>query len=704
VAWTDALDPLAADDARSVLENIALAGQTPPAADVPAPVADVDPVPAILFDGTLTSLWVPVSVAGGNFDAFAHSAPGLLAVDVPAGQSWGKTGIRSADPLIGASTGPEGLLFRLDPARTDSFVIALTDSAADDEWGSHVLRLHWAPRAEGGSVAVMFHRQREIWRQVFPDIAAPEEIRLTLDPAGAAAFVMPGGIRMEVRLDSPPAEGYRLHVIAQPADANLPARLALRGIERIDDVAPAMAAPVWPSRPVELVLFDGSLGQAWMPVSIAGGNFAQDATLGPNGLRVAIPPGRGWAAVGIHSVQPAVWLDDFRNGDEIVIEAEIDPAGTGSFLFALSASGGSGYPYEAQVPNLAVQRHAATADTPARYEVHLNPHRDGDFWQAAAPSEVPSRLTIRLRPGEAIVELPGMEPVVRAWPHLVEGQGLRIVAYAFEPALDAGTALALTRIAARRTDADLPPTAPGPAPGVDPLPMAVVFDGTLSPAWEPVGIAGGDFDAFARPSPEGLHINVPAGNVWGKTGLLSAAPLVTLDSLSSRTPTRIDLALDPGIGDTLNVALSWEKTPEMWPSHLAWYTLMPDPRRDVWVLALHSGGAAEWSREIDGGWMRDHWNGHVLIDVADGWTRISLPDGPSLRAPVSFGAPQAHYATILAHAPREGAAARLTLRSVAVGRVTPEGMSALDRWELVDDAEFDPEGYLDDLAATELIE
>ncbi len=710
VAWTDALDPLAMDDARSVLDSIALAGRAPPADaadaddDRPTQVAVADPDPAILFDGTLDSGWVPISVAGGNFDAFARPAPGLLAVDVPAGQSWGKTGIRSADPVIGASTGPEGLLFRLDPTQTDSFVIALADSAGDDEWGSHVLRLQWAPRAEGGAVAVMFHRQREIWRQDFPDITAPEEIRLTLDPAGAAAFIMPDGIRMEARLDTPPAEGFRLHVIAQPADANLPARLALRGIERIDDMDPAATAPIWPSRPDELVLFDGSLGRAWMPVSIAGGNFAQDATVGPNGLRVAIPPWRGWAAAGIHSVQPAVWLDDFRDGDEIVIEAEIDPAATGSFVLALSASGGSGYPYEAQVPNLAVQRIAATGDTPARYEVHLNPHRDGDFWQAPAPAEPPSRITIRLRPGEAVVELPGAEPVVRAWSDLVEGQGLRIVAYAFEPAQDAGTQLALTRITARRTVATLPRPAPGPAPGVDPLPMTVVFDGTLSPAWEPVGIAGGDFAAFARPSPDGLRIDVPEGNGWGKTGLLSAAPLVTLDSLASRTPTRIDLALDPDIAETLNVALYWDKTPEMWPSHLAWYSLMPDPRRDVWVLGLHSGVAAEWSREINAAWMRDHWDGHVLIDVAEGWTRIGLPEGPSLRAPVSFGAPQAHYATILAHAPQEGAAARLTLRSVSVGRATPEGMSALDRWELVDDAEFDPEAYLDDLAATEMIE
>jgi hypothetical protein len=71
---------------------------------------------------------------------------------------------------------------------------------------------------------------------------------------------------------------------------------------------------------------------------------------------------------------------------------------------------------------------------------------------------------------------------------------------------------------------------------------------------------------------------------------------------------------------------------------------------------------------------------------------------------VSFGAPQAHYATIIAHAPREGEAARLVLQSVSVGRVTPPGMTAVDRWELINDAQFDPEAYLNDLAEMDQLE
>ncbi len=707
VAWTDALDPLGADDARSMLDSMTLASQTAMVADLPVPETqgDATELPSTtIFDGTLSPAWLPLSVAGGDFAAFARPEPGMLRVDVPAGNAWGKTGIRSVEPVIGTEVLPDGLVFRFDPDGTDAFVIALADNPGDDDWSSHVLRLHWAPRAEGGATAAMFHRQRLVWRRDFPDITGPEEITLMLDPSGAAAFVMPGGLRMETPLEPLPSEGYRVLVLTHPGDANLPARMALRGIERIADPAPFDAPPVWPSHPDEEILFDTSMGRAWMPVSLAGGDFARDATVGPQGLQVAIPPGFGWAAAGIQSAQPGIWLDQFSDGAEIVIEAEIDPDATGSFVFALSASGSAGYPYEAQIPNLSVQRHAATADAPARYEVHLNPHRDGDFWQAPAPAEPPSRLVIRLRPGEATVELPGAVPVVRAWPDLVEGQGLRIVAYPFQPALDAGASLTLTRITLRRTLPDLSTVTTGPAPGVDPLPMEMKFEGTMTPAWEPVGLAGGDFGTFATPSEDGLQIEVPEGNGWGKTGLLSTAPLVTLDELSSRTPTRIDLELDPAVENTLNVALYWDKTPEMWPSHLAWYSLMPDLRRDVWLLGLHSGVAAEWVREVDGTWMRDHWNGHVFIDVAEGWTRISLDGGPSLRAPVSFGAPQAHYATIIAHAPREGEAARLVLQSVSVGRVTPPGMTAVDRWELIDDAQFDPEAYLNDLAEMDQLE
>lgn len=56
------------------------------------------------------------------------------------------------------------------------------------------------------------------------------------------------------------------------------------------------------------------------------------------------------------------------------------------------------------------------------------------------------------------------------------------------------------------------------------------------------------------------------------------------------------------------------------------------------------------------------------------------------------------HATILAHAPRENAPARLALQGVSTGLVAPAGMDRLTRWQLDEPEAFDADAWLSDLA------
>ena len=54
----------------------------------------------MLFDGKLGDQWLELSTSGGDYSKFAQIKDEMLVVDVPAGNSWGKTGIRSAETLF----------------------------------------------------------------------------------------------------------------------------------------------------------------------------------------------------------------------------------------------------------------------------------------------------------------------------------------------------------------------------------------------------------------------------------------------------------------------------------------------------------------------------------------------------------------------------------------------------------------------------
>ncbi len=719
-AWAEDAAPLAADEAQQVLADLALAGQaisgTAGSAVAPPPVKPPPPAPPeapatagsaadpdLLFAGEPGPAWLPVGVAGGDFDAFAAAAPGRLQVEVPEGHGWGKTGVRSAGPVLGrdAVAGrPEALSIRFDPAATGSFVLALADRDGDDEWGAHLLRFAWMPLPEGGSKVFVDRRQSAVLQTAVGDLQ-PDQIVLILDPSGSATFVLPDGRRLETLLPSLPAEGMWLHAVAHSPAANQPARMALTEIRRLPAPAAAPTPAPWPDRGDKdggdkpEVLFDGRLGRLWAPHALAGGDFGRDARLDAAGLTVSVPPGFGHATAGLYSREPVIWLERLAPDGAVTLEARLDPARTRSFLLALTRPLSS---WDPAAPGLMLVWREGSADTPATGEVHLV----GQGLQRSVETGPipPDRLAVTFRPGSVEVEGLGPDALVLPWAEVVEGAAFHLIAYPFAPQPDAGTALALSSVSVMRHPARGEPAPNLPAPGVEALPFAKVFAGAPDSAWLPAAVAGGNFDAFARYEKGALVVEVPPGNSWGKTGLLSAEPLVTLDSRATLTPTRIEVQLDPSRMQTANIALSSSPSPEMWFDHVIWVTLRPEPARRAWTLSLRNDSdALTWTREIDPAWMAQIWDGRIWIDVGHGWCAVELPGGPRIRGGDRTRVGQALHATILAHPPAENAAAALALRSVRVGLVTPPGLTAVERWRYLDDAAFDPDAFLADLAA-----
>jgi hypothetical protein len=657
----------------------------------------------VLFDGSLSSAWNEVGVSGGDFAQFARLESGALVVDVPEGHHWAKTGIRSPEPVVFPRNDGDATLLRFtfDTARTSSFVIALAESDAADEWGAHDIRFGWSrsPKAGDGS-ARLYLRRTEV-RAVETNPEAPGVVELRLDPSGVVEVALPDGKILEASLpDRLAAGGYRIHVVAHAPGQNNAAQMALKRIEREAVAARAVLLRPYPDPRAEIVLFDGRLGTLWTPHSAAGGDFGRDARIDGKMLSVDVAEGNGGGKVGILSGEPVVWLDQFRGDAQVSVTFEIDPQRSEGFALALAYPGYGGVPgNDPGTPNVTYYFYKPKDSPTARADVHFYPHREGDFVKQDVAPIPPGDVRFVLRPGEATVQAEGMEPVTRAWDKAVDGNGLRIYAYSVVPEGNAPTRFALKSIRLDRKSGPAAQTA-RPAAGVLPLPVETVFDGSMSPAWGSISVAGGNFDAFARFEGGALRVDVPEKHSWGKTGLLSAEPLIRLDDRVNRTPARMELILDPAVRQNLNVALSSRKIADMWQHHSAWYTFSYLPYRDRWVMGIRSSPYQAWSCEIDPAWMAEHWDGQLRIDIGVGWTELSIPGGPKVRADINSGAYYDFHATVVAHAPKEHAPATLALKRITLGYVTPDGMNATDRWQLLSKEEFDANGFLEDLAAS----
>lgn len=448
----------------------------------------------------------------------------------------------------------------------------------------------------------------------------------------------------------------------------------------------------WEPGPETTVLFNGVLDERWVPHSAAGGSFDSHARVVGGELRVDVPAGAAWGKVGLLSPQPLVWLDRFGDGAEAEVVFRFDPTGTTGFVLALAVPGWGGVAgNEPGNPHLAVSWLLDPETGSARVEVHRVPHRQDDFWRQTLTGEVPSEVRIRLRPGEATISSPGLFGHREAWNEAAAGQSFRVYAHSHAFTAHQPVRMALREIVLHRTF--VPEQPPRPADGVAELPVTAWFEGRSDPRWQGVGVAGGVFERFARYQDGRLMVAVPAGNGWGKTGLLSQDPLVRLDEHCGRSPARIRVRMDPSRTSGAVLALSNRQVPDMWLDHVAWASVFQQADGTV-RLGLHASPYQEWSRVVD-----VSWNGELELVVGDGFATVSIPGGPTIRGsglPVGPGSQL--YATLLSHSATENEPNQMALQWLGVDRLPPPGMTGAERWMLLDDDAFDPDEFLDELA------
>lgn len=437
------------------------------------------------------------------------------------------------------------------------------------------------------------------------------------------------------------------------------------------------------------VLFDGTLDARWLRHAAAGGNFERDARLEDGrGLVVDVAPNNGAGHVGLLSPKALAWLDDFGPEAFVTIRFRFDPRRTTGFSVALTVphhGGVAGNPPAAPSVQLTWTRSVDGASS--KLELHVNPHAEGAFRTLTLPPAAPREVVLTLRPYEIDWRVDGGQEIVDEFPAARVGQGFHVYAYSAAPKWHAPVSMALEEIALTRH--------PDPIATrkVQTVGKAPLFDGRENPAWEGFGVAGGDFGRFARYAGGALVVDVPKDNGWGKTGLMTVAPALHVERRSDRAHYRFIVRTDPQRTTGFVVALSPRRTPDMWPEHLVWISLIRSEAGAL-ELFLHQTPYLSWGRAVTGS-----WNGELQVMLATDGIRAWLPGGLSIRTPLGVRDDNDYYLQVMAHPPKSYAPATLALKSVLRQRVLPGGLLDWERWAFLPPEEFAPDAFLRDVQA-----
>lgn len=195
-----------------------------------------------------------------------------------------------------------------------------------------------------------------------------------------------------------------------------------------------------------------------------------------------------------------------------------------------------------------------------------------------------------------------------------------------------------------------------------------------------------------------MVVLAPEGYQGGRAGVLSSAPVAVLDRRLDRTSYRLDFAFDPAATDGAYVTLSQTPQPDMDDNGEIFISLVRQAKgrlAEDWLLHVQGGFYATWTRRIPAAKMAG-WDGRLTLRIDRGAATVSLPGITDLHAPdlIGFRKGVSLFATVQSRSFDPYGAAKMTLRSVDGGWITPSGMTARSRLLLMGTKDFDAEEYV----------
>jgi hypothetical protein len=663
-----------------------------------------------LFDGKMTEDWQEYAAAGGNFKKFTQFRANQLVVDVPAGSNWGKTGIRSTNPVVKVPGSGQSMISRVavvvDKEHTSNITLALVaEKGARDDWHNHDIRLGIDNDSDEKQLNLTLWIKRKEVMKAKLESSVLDVINMVLRPDGVFLVTdHQGGILLQGLIPGDyPADGYHLYAFSHPSAQNLPTKLALVSIEVTEESFVLQGDPAeFLADTQKTIVFDGQvLGRRWTGFNAHGGNYGQHAKLINGKLVVDVPEKSSWGKVGLMSPEPVVWLDKFNGDAQVSLTFKFDSKLTTGFVIALTPNYGLNGNDPGKPRYLMHWRQTPDGKIKAMSVINDKDH----VIETEMSAPMPEVVTLVLSPQGIKAVATGFPDTVTPWSELKLGQGFRVYVYSHPDANHQPVKMALKEILLER-NAGILLAEPRPAAGVAPLPVNVLFDGKPGDLWELASAYGPAFNQYSKFENDQLVVEIPKNKTqWGKVGLLSNEPVLKLDDRTMSTSHKITVKVDPKKTSGFQIMFNGRKVAAMWGQHMqaavSFIRITEGEAAGKHVLGLRkdNGPYRVWGRTVDSQWVDKNWDGVLEIENGDRWMAVHIPGGPSLRGS-EFGLTKGSemFMTVYAHPEKNGRASQLALERIESEWVMPDGMTRMDRWIYVDKEDFDANKFLDELA------
>lgn len=666
--------------------------------------------PQLLFAGELGDQWLELATSGGNYSKFAQIKDKALVVDVPEGNSWGKTGIRSVNELFKfpAQNSAEAikLKFDVDVEESSDFVYAIIGSNWNGilEWRSHLIRLQVNKNTDGKTATLSLRIRTVEKMKATVDIEQIAQLSLIIRSDKIVEVV---DAQNDILLEAVIKDnidvykhGYKVSVLTHAHKKNLPAKLKLKkiGLEKTDYIKEEDNS-VLSNTTGNTVLFNGKLmGHRWIRYVLGSAKYEEAARLIDGALLVDVPENAKYANVGIESSKPLIWLDAFGEGSQRDIVFDFIPDKTTGFAIALSNKGNHFIVKWVKDPvanSALIQIYLST-------NLGLIDNWNSSYtpvWEQKVTNQSPGFVKLTLTPQGVHLSGDNLPEHLQAWKYLKANAGYKLYAFSFPQLPDQAVKMALKRMSINKTKlvALIPPKA---AEYVEPLPHKIFFDDSKTQDWTltPWGTLKNPVDACHIDKNGFSVFDVPENTPLDGCDIHTTKPIVKIDERIDKTAYILTAEFDPTNTKNFQVVVTPHSRSNWNKYYEACYVQLFQNKQAQNIFSLNCGGNKNyWQRTVSAQWLNSKWDGKLTVSIEKDWLQAQIGNGQTIR--IAHTSPPNIYVYIVAIDSRyPDTKTAFMLKRLTGQWQAPEGMKSVDRWLFIDKSDFDPEQFIQDLA------
>lgn len=637
----------------------------------------------VIFDGkSLGSSWKPYENNGkvATYGKFENST---LLVDVPEGHGWGQVGIEANETVVRFDETNQllsyHLKFEFDSSNTTAFAIELKGENEDNSHSFSNIVVVYKQIDENLSILEL-HKDGELHSKLEMHPSILESIELIVQPNNVCYLNLSDGRYLQTTsLKYPiPSKGYNLKIFSQAKIYKASAKMALKSIKlqklpfekrlnlsNLDKINGSV------------ILFDGKhLEDIWIPFNEQYKDYFRNYTyFSDNGFIVNIPKDKKRGETGILSLEPAIWLDGLGKDGEIKTTFSFNPNKTTGFSIVMGDINHVWKePYGKNV-NLSWTKIEGKNISKLKLIIENKIVLDENLTGVS-----PSDIIFTFRNEELSVEGDTFKKKTFKWLHIVSNRALYLFVFSHAYESNLPVKMALKKIVLdRKLDKII--ASPKLADGVAPLPIKEIFGTSQRENWECYEWKDKDSGKYCILDKLGCLINIPK-NIKSSDGFKSKNNIIILDKRRINEATiKIVMQFNSAKTDNFDINLG--------NAHL----FLEKSNNGMYIFRF----GKYLSRSIKEEWLKKEWNGRINIFLSknsievelDGSVVIQIPERPSLSFPLQIStAPRNDYK-------KEGA--RFELQKITTQWIAPDGMTATERWNFVDDEDFNPDDFLKEL-------